>query len=501
MFALRRIGIDTHHEHVVMIHERAVEEGSLGFKPLDRVRVIGSDPESGSEREITGVLNFCTNTLLAVNEVGLSEDAFRDLGLAEGSSVRATHARAPESLERVRGKLGGSRLSRRDFDAILADVVERRYSKVELTMFVLACALRRLDAEELVAFTKAMIHCGAQLDFGSGPVADKHCIGGIPGNRTTMVVVPILASLGVVVPKTSSRAITSPSGTADTMAVLADVELSSSRIHRVVDATGGCIVWGGALDLAPADDVLITVERPMGIDTEAQLVASILAKKKTAGATHALVDIPVGPTAKVRTQEQADLLSALFAGVARAIDLSVDVVSTSARGPIGRGVGPRLEALDALSVLRRDPDAPVDLREKALYLAARILERVGAVPDAAGYRTASRALDSGAAEARFEQILDAQGRRRIPDLARHRCEILAPSDGRISEIDCWEINKVARLAGAPANAAAGIRMQRSLGDIVTRGEPLFEIHSQSQAQLDFAREYAERTPRIHRFGY
>jgi thymidine phosphorylase len=333
MFALRRIGIDTHHEHVVMIHERTVEEGALGFKPLDRVRVIGSDPESAAEREITGVLNFCTNTLLAVDEVGLSEDAFRDLGLAEGSSVRATHARAPESVERVRGKLGGSRLSRRDFDAILADVVERRYSKVELTMFVLACALRRLDAEELVAFTKAMIHCGAQLDFGSGPVADKHCIGGIPGNRTTMVVVPILASLGVVVPKTSSRAITSPSGTADTMAV---------------------IVWGGALDLAPADDVLITVERPMGIDTEAQLVASILAKKKTAGATHALIDIPVGPTAKVRTQEQADLLSALFAGVARAIDLSVDVVSTSARGPIGRGVGPRLEALDALSVLRRE---------------------------------------------------------------------------------------------------------------------------------------------------
>jgi thymidine phosphorylase len=501
MFALRRIGIDTHYEHVVLIHQRAVEEGALGFKPLDRVRVIGNDPESGEEREITGVLNFCANKLLGVDEVGLSEDAFRDLGLVEGSSVRATHARAPESVERVRGKLAGSRLSRQDFDAILADVVERRYSKVELTMFVLACALRQLDAEELVAFTKAMIHCGSQLDFGAGPVADKHSIGGIPGNRTTMVIVPILASLGVVVPKTSSRAITSPSGTADTMAVLADVELSSARIHRVVDQTGGCIAWGGALDLAPADDVLITVERPMGIDTEAQMVASILAKKKTAGATHALVDIPVGPTAKVRTQEQADLLSALFAGVARAIGLSVDVVSTSARGPIGRGVGPRLEALDALSVLRREPDAPLDLREKALYLAARILERVGAVPDAGGYRAASRALDSGAAEARFDQIVDAQGRRRIPDVARHRCEILSPRDGRISEIDCWEINKVARLAGAPANAAAGVRMLRGLGDIVTRGDPLFEIHAQSQTQLDFAREYAERTPSIHRFGY
>jgi thymidine phosphorylase len=490
------MGIDTLSEHVVFIHESAVAEGRLGFQPLDRVRLLG---ENG--RELTGVLNFCTDSLLARDEIGLSEVAFRDFGQAEGSRVRATHAPAPDSVERVRHKLRGGRLERADFDAVLRDVCARRYSKPELAMFVLACALRSLDQEELVALTAAMIDCGSHLQFDAPIVADKHCIGGIPGNRTTMIVVPILVSLGVTVPKTSSRAITSPAGTADSMGVLAEVALPPERIYEVVKEVGGCIVWGGALELAPADDVLITVERPMGIDTEAQMIASILSKKKTAGATHALIDLPLGPTAKVRTRAHADQLASLFRRVAAAIGLEVDVVITSTHGPIGRGVGPRLEALDVLSVLHREPDAPTDLREKSLYLAARLLERVGAVEDARGYRAAQEALDSGRALASFERIVAAQGRRALPEAAPYRCEVPSPRDGRVREIDCLEINGIAKLAGAPANPAAGVRILRGLGEVVARGEPLFEIHAQSAAQLEFAQEHAATHPGVYAFGF
>jgi thymidine phosphorylase len=182
-------------------------------------------------------------------------------------------------VDRVRGKLAGGSLDYEAFREILADVTAHRYSKVELTMFVLACALRKLELEEIVDLTRAMIDTGDRLDFGAGPVADKHCVGGIPGNRTTLIAVPILAALGLRVPKTSSRAITSPAGTADTMGVLAEVALSPERMHEVVEKAGACIAWGGALRLAPADDILITVERPMEIDSEAQMVASILATK------------------------------------------------------------------------------------------------------------------------------------------------------------------------------------------------------------------------------
>ncbi|MBM4077739.1 MAG: thymidine phosphorylase, partial [Planctomycetes bacterium] len=192
MFRVKYLRIDTLREHVIFIHESAVRTGNLGFNPLDRVRVFGTHDVTSRPREVIGILNFCRDSLIATDEIGLSEDAYRDLGLAEGSEVNATIAPAPRSVDLVRAKLQGQRLDRAGFDAILTDVVQHRYSKVELSMFVLACALKTLDLEELVDYTQAMIAAGARLDFGNGPIADKHCVGGIPGNRTTMIVVPIL---------------------------------------------------------------------------------------------------------------------------------------------------------------------------------------------------------------------------------------------------------------------------------------------------------------------
>src|SRR5579885_102366 len=501
MFRLRHLLIDTLREHVVMIHEQAVRSGNLGFNPLDRVRVSGIDPAAGKTREINGVLNFCRDALVEPDEVGLSDEAFSDLGLPEGALVSASLAVAPRSVDLVRDKLAGGRLNRASFKEILGDVAARRYSRVELAMFVLACALKRLDLDELVDYTHAMIDTGGRLQFGPGPVVDKHCIGGIPGNRTTMIVVPILASLGLTIPKTSSRAITSPAGTADTMGVLADVSLSADRIHQVVNRTGACIAWGGALELAPADDVLITVERPMELDTEAQMVASILAKKKTVSATHVLIDIPVGPSAKVRTYAAADQLASLFRAVAAHLDLHLEVALTDARAPVGRGIGPRLEALDVLSVLRCDADAPQDLREKSLYLASRIIEMSGRVLPGAGYREVRRTLDCGAAMAKFSEIVDAQGPRDLPPEAPYRYTVTAPADGRIRNVDCWEIARVAKRAGAPANVAAGVKMLKSVGDILSKGEPLFEIHACSTEQLETARAYAQEHPGIITMGF
>jgi len=501
VFRVKHLCVDTLSEHVIFIHEAAVRAGNLGFRPLDRVVVRGKHPADGSEREVIGVLNFCRDEIISAEEIGLSEDAFHDLGLPEGAPVHATLSPAPASVDLVRRKLQGGRLDGEAFEAILSDVVRRRYSKVELSMFVLACALRELDLEEVVDYTRAMIATGDHLDFGAGPVADKHSIGGVPGNRTTMVVVPILVSLGIRVPKTSSRAITSPAGTADTMATLAEVALSPEKLRSVVEETGGCIAWGGALSLAPADDILITVERPMEIDTESQMVASILAKKKTVGATHFLLDIPVGKTAKVRSIPDAERLAALFHEVAGRIDLRIDTAITEARGPIGRGIGPRLEALDVLAVLSRAKEAPVDLREKSLYLAARLLEMTGALQAGGGYREAQKALDSGAAERAFFRIVQAQGERALPPEAPFRVTVDSSADGRIGEIDCLEIARVAKLAGTPAHPAAGVRLLRGIGDVVSTGEPILEIHAMSQAQLGFARDFARSRTTMFRFGF
>ena len=232
------------------------------------------------------------------------------------------------------------------------------------------------------------------------------------------------------------------------------------------------------------------------------MVESILAKKKTAGATHALIDIPLGPSTKIRTQHEAEQLSNLFYRVAEVIGLQIDVVTTDARGPIGCGIGPRLEALDVLAVLGRQTDAPTDLREKSLYLAARILERTGRVHDAHGYRTAQEALDSGRAEATFRAMIAAQGEREMPAAARFTTTVESSQDGRIGAIDCLRINRLAKLAGSPAHPSAGLRCQRKVGEVVARGEPLFEIHAQSEAQLKIAAQYASsELDKIVHFGY
>ena len=495
-FRLRHLPLDTLREHVIVIHERAVRNGNLGLHPLDRARVFGIDRQTGMQREITGVLNVCSDDLLEADQIGLSEEAFHDLGLPDGAEVRASLAVAPPSVDLVRAKLRGRHLGRKDFDAILTDVAARRYSRIELSMFVLGCVFQKFDLSELTDYTLAMIATGEQLTFADPIVADKHCIGGVPGNRTTMILVPILAELGLKIPKTSSRAITSPAGTGDTMAVLADVALSPERLYRVVEEAGGCIAWGGALELAPADDILITVERPMEIDTEAQMVASILAKKKTAGATHVVIDIPVGSSAKVKTPEFAEYLSGLFREVGERIGLRLEIATTQALGPVGYGIGPRLEALDVLSVLRCEPGAPADLREKSLMLAGRLLEMTGVEPAARGYEAARRTLDSGAALKRFDRIVDAQGRREmLPEAPLHR-DVAAGQPGRIAQIDCWQISRIAKRAGAPSNASAGVKLYKNVGDTVKRGEPIFEIHAESDAQLQAALEYSNSVRRL-----
>lgn len=230
--------------------------------------------------------------------------------------------------------------------AIVADIAAQRYSNLEMAAFIAACSNDHLNLDEVAALTGAMVDSGARLHWPGAVIMDKHCVGGLPGNRTTPIVVAICTALGLTMPKTSSRAITSPAGTADTMAMLAPVDLDLERMRRTVERTGGCIVWGGAINLAPVDDTLIRIERALDIDSPGQLVASILSKKIAAGSTHVVIDMPVGPTAKVREARHARTLERMLRSVAERFGLGLTVLRTDGLQPVGRGVGPALEAHD-----------------------------------------------------------------------------------------------------------------------------------------------------------
>ena len=291
--------------------------------------------------------------------------------MSGNETLRVSHLEPIDSLSHVRAKIYNQKLVYTAFEEIITDIVEGDYSNIHLSAFITACAGNRLDVNEISDLTKAMIASGKQLDWNKKIVVDKHCIGGLPGNRTTPIVVAIVAAYGLTMPKTSSRAITSPAGTADTMEVLTNVTLSLEEIKAVVEKEGGCFVWGGTAQLSPADDMLIKIEKALDIDSEGQLIASVLSKKAAAGSTHVVIDIPVGETAKVRTNDAAMKLKEHLEVVGKAVGLDTRVVITDGTQPVGRGIGPALEAMDLLSVLKNEVDAPKDLRERAVLLAGR----------------------------------------------------------------------------------------------------------------------------------
>jgi thymidine phosphorylase len=307
---IRRVAIDTWRESVAYLHRDCAAVRAAGFQALSKVMVRAND------KSISAVLNVVDDaSIVQPDELGLSEDAFARLNVAAGHAAQVSPAEPPISQSALRRKTAGERLSREDLRALIRDVAQARYSKIELAAFVVSTNGYDLERDEVLYLTEAMIEVGRRLDWQhavrGGPVVDKHCIGGIPGNRTSMLVAPIVTAHGMLCPKTSSRAITSPAGTADTMEVLAEVALPFERLQQIVRSTNGCLAWGGSAGLSPADDILISVERPLGIDSPGQMVASILSKKIAAGSTHLVLDIPVGPTAKVRSMPAAQRLRKL----------------------------------------------------------------------------------------------------------------------------------------------------------------------------------------------
>lgn len=481
---LKRLGIDTYREFVVYMHRECDVCRSEGFAVRSRVSVHLNG------RNIVATLNTVSDGLLGLHEASLSEAAWIALGAEEGQSVTFSHPPPLASDSYLRKKVYGGGLQAAEIDLVVGEIAGGLYDDIHLAAFVTACAGDRLDQAETVGLTAAMVKAGERLDWKSSKVADKHCIGGLPGNRTSMIVVPIIAAAGLVIPKTSSRAITSPAGTADAMETLTRVELSMAEMRRVVEREGGCIAWGGAMKLSPADDILIGVERPLDFDSEGQLVASVLSKKIAAGSTHVVIDLPVGSTAKLRTMEAASRLEARLHHVAEAFGLEMRILQTDGAQPVGRGIGPSLEARDVLAVLQNEAGAPRDLTSRAVNLAAQLLELMGACPEGHGLASAQRLLSSGAAWGKFQAICEAQGGMRRPGIAPHRAEVLARRAGQVLGIDNRKLAKVAKLAGAPRDPQAGVDFHAPLGLQVEEGQPVFTVHAQTPGQLDYALGFA-----------
>ncbi len=472
--------ISTGGSWVALLSEETASQ--LGVHSSDRIKITHNG------KEMIAIAN--TADYFPDDRIGLYREAVSVLRVGEGETVNVQLAPLPESLFHIRAKLRGERLRAADIDAIVQDVVERHLSTVEIAAFLTALSIHGLRSSETEALSRAMISTGKTLDFGPGPILDKHSVGGIPGDKTSMLVVPIVAAAGFTIPKTSSRAITSPAGTADRVETLCPVNLSTLEIKETVKKTGGCLVWGGSLELAPADDLFIQVEYPLGIDP--MLLPSILSKKKAIGATHVVIDIPTGVGAKIKTRQEAYTLASDFLDLGKRLELSIQCAITFGDQPLGFGMGPALEAREALQTLMGQ--GPPDLREKAVSLASMLFEMVG-VENPRGM--AEDIIDSGKALAKMRQIIEAQGGN--PDVkpedlpvGQESAVVRSKQSGKVLRINTDALVRIARVAGTPKEKGAGVLLRAKLGDTVHKDGALFEVYSEHSSKLTAALELAEQ---------
>ena len=464
---------------IIVLNEK--DALSKDIYPLYRVEMIFRN-----ERMVSIV--DLSKELVSSGEVGLPREVAERFGINEGDYVEIRHMPRPKSIEYIRKKLDGRSLDKPEMYEIIRDVVDDRLSEGELGAFVAAMYIRGLDDNEVVYLTQSLVETGDTLDLNVEPIVDKHCIGGVANNRTTMLVVPIIAAAGVYIPKTSSRAITSAAGTADTVEVLAPVALKIDELREVVLKTHGAMVWGGAMNLATADDKLIRIRHPLSLDPRGVLLASILAKKKSVGAQHVIIDIPIGRGAKVEDASVAEDLAQDFIKIGKRLGMNIVALMTDGSEPIGAGVGPALEARDVLKIL--DGDGPQDLKEKSIVLAGRLLEMAGKVPEGRGQSVAREILDSGKAKDKFWEIIEAQGgQRRKPDdlpIGQYTYDVEASQDGKIHHIHNKYVARIARAAGSPFDKGAGLYLHVKKGDRVKKGDVLFTIYAESETKLDYA---------------
>ncbi len=497
----KKVDVWKYKKYVCKIKPIGISAGGKNIIILNKEQAQGHDIYVGyrtemkiKDKKIVGIVDV-SEDIIKEDEVGVYKDFAKEYKLKAGQTVEIVHMDRPASIGYIKKKLDKGTLFEQEVQTIVDEIMNNKLSEVEAASFITGTYINGLSDSEIIALTNATVKSGDTLSLGRKMVLDKHCIGGVAGNRTTMVVTPLIAAAGLYMPKTSSRAITSASGTADTMEVLADVTFNMDELKKIVLKTKAAMVWGGGMKLAPVDDKLIRIRHPLSLDPEGMLLASILAKKKSVGAKYVLIDIPVGRGVKVNSYLQGEELGKHFIKIGKDLGMKVEVLITDGAEPVGHGVGPSLECIDVLNVL--NGKGPEDLRHKSLLMAGKLLELCGKVDKGMGYGAAENLIATGKAMDKFREIIAAQGgdpKVRIDDLpiGKYSHTVKSKVGGAIFHIDNKSISKVARIAGAPKMKEAGILLHKTRGSRVEIGDSLFTIYSDREDLLGYAIKALEK---------
>ncbi len=493
-FSFKKLGISSGAKRIIVLDDEDAFE--LGVKPGDRVRVFAHTVQGmkiGPGK--IAIVDIATNNeTLPRGTVGLYDEVYNQLELSDKyNKISVFLSSKPTSFNAIKEKIKGHELSSQQIQEIVNDCTNERLLDIEKAAFIISLEVRGATDREVVDLTNAMANSGEILDFGD-EVYDKHSTGGVPGNKVTLIIVPIIAAAGLFIPKTSTRAITSPSGTADSFEVLAPVAFSKTKVLEILTTEKVGILWGGALDSAPADNALIRIEKPLTMDPFPLMIASIICKKIAMGVKKLVLDIPCGKGTKFPTIEDGRKYANRFKEISTQVGIQTVCLLTNASQPIGHAVGPALEAREAMRLLKDPTIGPSSLRNKSCELAGILLEMAGKAQEGKGKDLALEFLNNGKAYNAMKRIIKAQGGN--PDIDPEKIEVgpfmqemIAIGDGFVTSVENKHINRIAKIAGCPAAKKSGIEIERKIGQKTKRGEVIFRIYSDSKARLDEAVEY------------
>ncbi len=469
---------------VAILHKATAEKLSVNID--DRIAL------SSKKKKIISIVDIATG-ILKKDEVAVSEEIIESLRIKENDYIEINIAPHPESIYLIKKKLACKPLNQEELQRIISDIVNNALTEPEIAYFVSAVYKCGMSLKETEYLIRAIVKSGKKIKL-RGKVVDKHCIGGIAGNRTTPIIISICAYAGLKMPKTSSRAITSAAGTADVVESIAKVDFTIPQIKKILKKTNACMVWGGALGLAPADSKILQMEKLLHLDPESQLLASIMSKKLAVDSEYILIDIPYGKSAKV-SRSKAIVLKKKFEVIGRRFNVKIRCVLTDGSQPIGNGIGPILEIRDVLSVLRQDPSRPKDLEKKCVELSGELLEMTGKAEKNKGKEMAIKILKSGNALKKFQKIITAQkGSISSSKLALGEFfyEVNAGKSGKIIEIDNKKINLLGRILGSPSDKGAGIYLHKHCGQRTSNKEILMTFYSESEDKLKEAIKFYKK---------
>ncbi len=479
------IDIQDGEELIVLINEEEAREHWINS--FDKVVIMYEDQEI--------VLNAdLANKIVKPGEVWLFKDVYEKYNIPANATVAVSFTQTNgKALEALKKAIKWEKLNYKETYAIMKDISDNRFTDTLITYYSAIGFFKKASDYELYEMAKAMAETGEMLHF-DGVVADKHCMGGVPGNETTMIMIPLLSSLGIKMPKTFSKAITSPAATGECVNVLMDISFSKKEIENLVKKQNCCLVRGGGLDLAPADEKLIKVAYPLSMQSYSRTVVSIMAKKYAMGINHSLIDIPMGPTAKVPDMKTAKRLKKKYEYVGKKLGMKVVVEITNAKEPIGSWIWATLQVREVLRVLQQHELRPMDLQNKALHLSAKIIELVGMAKGKKAYELAYQQLKSWKAWKKMQSIIKAQWWKNPNinseelELAKYKKEVKAEKDGVVKSIDMKLINLTTRTLGAPIDDQGWLYLHKKTGDRVKKNDIIYVMYANQQNKIDMALE-------------